>query len=204
MRTLFVSFAIVALLSGCAAPVTQQIDQLNMAATCCRQLGQVEPRGNLAAESIGNLSQETPLVMMNGKRSPAVRYLVPAELVGRQLQVRAAPMQDGFFSDGLGFAPIAVAFLAADGTLIAANDDSGLSAGPAQSIAYSYALWRRVTVPGGAVSAVFYSDPALYGTVQTFAYRFGSMVPAGGIVLPMSANAKAIFKVYGEFSVKVL
>jgi hypothetical protein len=175
---------------SCAAPVAQQLDRLNRSAACCKQLAQLGPAGTLAAESAGNLSPETPLVMMNGKRTPAVRFLVPAEFVGRQLQVRAAPMQNGLYSGGIAFAPVAVGFLAADGTLIAPSADSGLDAGPAQSIAYSYALWRRVTVPGGAVSAVFYSDPALYGT--------------GGVLLPMSANAKAFFKVYGEFSVKVL
>ena len=205
MRILFAGTIAVALLSGCAAPASQQIDQLNAVAACCTAPGQLQATGTLAAENAGELSPQTPVIMMNGKRSPAVRFLVPAELAGRQLQVRASPMTQALIkSGGLAFAPVAVAFLAADGTPIATARDTGLEAGPSQSLAYSYALWRTVTVPDGAASAVFYSDPQLYGSEQTFAYRFGSMVPAGGVLLPMSAHAKAFYKVYGGFSAKVL
>lgn len=202
MRVL-VATVVVALLGGCAAPASQQIDQLNLS-SCCTSPGQLPASGALAAESAGDFSPQTPLVMMNGKRSPAVRFLVPPELAGRKLQVRASPMQAGFKSGGIAFAPVAAVFLAADGTPVAASHDTGLDAGPAPFSGYSYALWRTVTVPERAASAVFYSDPGLYGTEQTFAYRFGGTVPAGGALLAMSAPAKAFYKVYGGFSVKVL
>jgi hypothetical protein len=204
MRFVFSGVIAAALLGGCAAPVSQQLDELNASGACCTLPGQLKAAGTLAAESVGELSPQTPVAMMNGKRTPAVRFLVPAEFAGRKLLVRASPMQAGLYSHGIAFAPVAVAFLSTDGAPIAAAHDTGLVAGPAQSIAYSYALWRTVTVPEGATSAVFYADPALYGTEQTFDYRFGGMVPAGGIAVPMSANAKAFYRVYGEFSVKLL
>ena len=171
---------------------------------CCALLVQLKAAGSLTAENVGDLSPETPVVMMRGKRTPATRFLVPAGFAGRKLLIRASPMEAGLYSGGIAFAPVAVAFLSTDGAPIAAADDTGLVAGPAKSIVYSYALWRTVTVPEGAASAVFYSEPALYGTEQTFDYRFGGLVPAGGVAIPMSANAKAFYKVYGEFSVKLL
>ena len=205
MRNLLLAAVTVAVLSGCAAPLSHQYDQLNSSVACCTEPAQLKPAGTLGTDIVGVLSAQTPLVMMNGKRSPALRFLVPAELAGRQLEVRLAPqVVSTLAGGGNAFAPIAVAFLAADGTPIAAAADSDLEPGPAQSIAYSWTLWRKVTVPAGAASAVFYSDPARHGTQKVYAYRFSSLVAAGGVVMPMSGNAKASFKVFGEFSVKAL
>ena len=204
MRVLFSGAVAVALLGGCAAPASQQVDQMNNAAACCTAPEQLQAAGTLATESAGELSPQTPLVTMSGKRTPAMRFLVPAGLAGRQLEIRSAPMQAMLWSGGIAFVPVSAVFLAANGTPIAAPHDTGLEAGPSRSIAFSYALWRTVTVPAGAASAVFYSDPALHDTEQTFSYRFSSTVPAGGILLEKSAHAKAFYKVYGGFSVKVL
>ena len=195
----------VAVLSGCAAPLSHQYEQLSTSAACCTELAQLASAGTLGTDVTAALSAQTPLVLMNGKRSPALRFLVPAELSGRQLEVRLAPQAlSNFAGGGNAFAPVAITFLAADGTPIATTNDSDLEPGPAQSIAFSWTLWRKVTVPAGAASAVFYSDPVRHGTQQTYSYRFSSLVAAGGVVMPMSGNAKASFKVFGEFSVKAL
>lgn len=204
MRSLLFVAAI-AVLSGCAAPMSQQIDQLNTAGACCTALAQLNPAGSLTSMTMAALTPQTPLVMVDGKRSPAVRYLVPAELAGHQIKVRLAPQTPlGIGNRPLAFAPVTLSFLATDGATLPIAVDSGLEAGPAESIAYSYALFRTVTVPEGAASVVFYADPVRYGTEQQFAYRFGGLVPAGGILIPMSANAKAVFTVYGQFAVKTL
>lgn len=204
MRILFLAGASLLVLSGCATPISQQTDQLATSTACCSEFGKIHPSGTIGAETNGEFAPQTPLVLVDGKRSPAVRFLVPAALAGRQLEVRFSPMDAGYGSRGLAFAPVAIAFLAADGSTLPIVADSGVEAGPARSFAYSYALWRTVTVPAGAASAVFYADPSLYGTERMFSYRFGGLMPAGGILLAQSANAKAIYKVYGEFSVKTL
>lgn len=204
MRVLLPGAVAIAVLSGCAAPASQQVAQLNAVAACCAAPQQLQAAGTLATGIAGELTPQTPVVTMNGKRTPAMRFIVPAELAGRQLEIRATPMQARLWSGGIAFVPVATVFLAADGTPIATPRDTGLEAGPSRSMAFSYALWRTVTVPAGAASAVFYSDPALQDTEQTFAYRFGGMVPAGGVLIAQSAQAKAFYKVYGGFSVNVL
>ena len=204
MRTLFITAVTAAILGGCAAPMSQQLNELDTSAACCTELAQLATAGTLGSDITGSLSPQTPLSMINGKRSPALRYLVPAGLAGRELLIRIAPKDPGTFArrDGMAFAPVAIGFFAADGSSIAPAANSDFYAGPAQSIAYSYALYRRVTVPAGAASAVIYSDPARYGTAQVFDYRFSAQTAAAGIPLAMSANARGAFKVFGDFSVK--
>jgi hypothetical protein len=192
-------------LVGCAAPLTEQINSLDKTTACCQAVTEIKPAGNVDTIVTAALTQNSPLILVDGKRTPAMLYSVSADLAGKALRVRVAPSEPSFgVRETLRFAPIAVMFLDAKGNTLASSSDSGLRGGPAESFAYSYALWRQVTIPATAVSVVFYADPALYGTRQRLDYRYGGIQPVAGILIAGTANAHAEYAVYGEFLAKVI
>jgi hypothetical protein len=196
-----------ALVSGCAAPINDQTDALAKISGCCTPVSNLPVAGSLGGSIKAELSPAVTVTEIGGKRSPALRYVLPADAGGKVLLIEATPYDPGlqeYYTQTLRFVPVSVVFLDASGSPMTTTKDSGLIGAKASSWAYSFSAWRHVTVPNEAASVVFYSEPALHGIKQPLNYQFGGMVPAGGILIPMNGSANARYTVFGGFAAVII
>lgn len=203
-----IAITLVVFASGCATQPSDQVSHLQSATHCCVTPQSLPVTAQLEGLKTGELTQSTPLIMVGTNRTPAVAFSLPPKSGGRELRIKATPQELPLTHTGrIVFIPVTVLFITADNKVISPVEDSGLKGISAESVMFSYTVGRIVKVPPDAVSAVFFADPARIGKLESLAYQTATvLMPAGGILIPMSGNGTVIanYGVYGKFEAKLM